>query len=36
MIRHDTDVDLDFGLVHALHLAESGKTIQEKRVGMLS
>lgn len=33
MIRHDTSTDLDFGLVHALHLAESGRTIQEKRIG---
>jgi hypothetical protein len=34
MIRHDTSTDLEFALVHALHLAESGQTIQEKRIGM--
>jgi hypothetical protein len=33
MLRHDTTTDIDFGLVHALHLAESGRTIQEKRIG---
>jgi hypothetical protein len=34
MIRHDTSTDMEFALVHALHLAESGRTIQEKRIGM--
>jgi hypothetical protein len=33
MIRHDTSTDMEFALVHALHLAESGRTIQEKRIG---
>jgi hypothetical protein len=33
MIRHDTSTDMEFALVHALHLAESGRTMQEKRIG---
>jgi len=33
MLRHGTTTDLDFALVHALHLADSGRTIQEKRIG---
>lgn len=34
MIRHDTSTDLEFALIHALQLAESGRTIQEKRIGI--
>lgn len=33
MLRHNVDDDLDFALIPALKLAESGKTIQERRIG---
>nr|KIR84226.1 hypothetical protein I308_05641 [Cryptococcus tetragattii IND107] len=35
MLRHNVDDDLDFALIPALKLAESGKTIQERRIGYL-
>lgn len=35
MLRHNVDDDLDFALMPALKLAEAGKTIQERRIGML-
>lgn len=31
---HSADIDLDFALHHAITLAESGKTVQDKRIGM--
>lgn len=33
MLRHNVDDDLDFALIPALKLAESGKTIRERRIG---
>ncbi|KJD99639.1 hypothetical protein I311_06774 [Cryptococcus gattii NT-10] len=35
MLRHNVDDELDFALIPALKLAESGKTIQERRIGYL-
>ncbi|KAK8846534.1 hypothetical protein IAR55_005620 [Kwoniella newhampshirensis] len=35
MLRHDSHEDLDFALVHAIHLAEGGKSIAERRIGYL-
>ncbi|WWD21853.1 hypothetical protein CI109_106341 [Kwoniella shandongensis] len=33
MLRYDTEDDVDFALVHAIQLAESGKNIAERRIG---
>lgn len=33
VLRTDTSDDLDFAVVHALHLAESGRTLHERRIG---
>lgn len=32
---HSADIDLDFALHHAITLAESGKIVQDKRIGYL-
>lgn len=34
MIRQEASADLDFALVHGLKLAEGGKTLRDRRIGM--
>jgi hypothetical protein len=34
VIRTDVSDDLNFAMIHALQLAESGGTIQDRRIGM--
>lgn len=33
-VNHDVDLDVLFALPHAISLAEAGKTIQDKRIGI--
>lgn len=33
VMRVDTSDDMNFALIHALKLAESGRTIHERRIG---